>query len=146
MYWYNLSDWLLTCLRVQCQYGCRYCMSSLPDFQKVDSSSHSGRYEPVLLWFSFATSSRYAITALDLAPRVVAILAGVGPLWQMVTIISHNGANAETRDELWSDGLLAPKANRTWSNVRLQPKCEGFFFFFFFGRGVAAHFAHQNKH
>lgn len=99
----------------------------LLDFQKADSSSHSGRYESVLLWFGLATSSRYVITALDLAPHVVAILAGVGPLWQMVTIISHNSVNTETRGELWSDGLLALKANRTWSNVWLLPKCEGFF-------------------
>lgn len=115
----------------------------------ADSSSHPSPCQSVKLWFGHASSSMYLIcicdhmpiTVMDLTPYAMVISAGVCPLWQMVTIISHNGVNTETRGKLWSEGLFTPKSNHTLNNVWLhQNVC------FSFGLGTAAHFVHQNKH
>lgn len=63
------------------------------------------------------------VTVMVLTPHVVLISAAVCPLWQMVTIISHNSVNTETWSELQSEALFTPEADRTLSNVRLAKMC-----------------------
>lgn len=72
------------------------------------SSTHSSCRESVSVCnLVLPPSSRYpsSVGPHTFLPQL-GILARVGPVWQMATIISHNGVRAETRGELQSDGLL----------------------------------------